>query len=154
MSDYSAIPVRRGDDARQMKDLIKEKPRSEAADSPAVPAMIPTGPRKLIRPRLPEGVVLPRRGARVSTMTNLHATSGRWNTAGTSGETTHAEAFFFQKQIQSQTLMIFVLEDGQQIEGYIEWYDRHSIKVKNGGRTLIYKSSIKYLYKSADQNQA
>lgn len=59
----------------------------------------------------------------------------------------HAEAFYFQKQIQTQTLMAFVLEDGEQIEGYIEWYDRNAIKVRNGSRTLIYKSSIKYLYK-------
>jgi sRNA-binding regulator protein Hfq len=50
--------------------------------------------------------------------------------------------------------MVFVLEDGQHIEGYIEWYDRNCIKVKNGGRILIYKSSIKYLYKAADQYQA
>ncbi len=50
--------------------------------------------------------------------------------------------------------MTFVLEDGQQIEGYIEWYDRHSIKVKNSGRMLIYKSSIKYLYKATDPAQA
>ena len=48
--------------------------------------------------------------------------------------------------------MIFVLEDGQQIEGYIEWYDRNSIKVRHGARTLIYKSSIKYIYKAADNN--
>jgi len=47
--------------------------------------------------------------------------------------------------------MVFVLEDGQQIEGYIEWYDRNCIKVRQGGgRTLIYKSSIKYLHKAAD----
>jgi hypothetical protein len=64
--------------------------------------------------------------------------------------------------------MVFVLEDGEKIEGCIEWYDRSAIKVRctassgvhansaRGGdgltRTLIYKSSIKYLYK-AGENQ-
>jgi len=62
-------------------------------------------------------------------------------------EASHAEAFYFQKQMQMQTLMAFVLEDGEVIEGYIEWYDRYAIKVRNGSRTLIYKSGIKYLYK-------
>jgi sRNA-binding regulator protein Hfq len=62
-------------------------------------------------------------------------------------EASHAEAFYFQKQVQMQTLMAFVLEDGEVIEGYIEWYDRYAIKVRNGSRALIYKSAIKYLYK-------
>ena len=68
-------------------------------------------------------------------------------------ESTHAESFYFQKQVQTQTQMIFVLEDGEQIEGYIEWYDRNAIKVKHGNtRTLIYKAGIKYLYKAGENN--
>ncbi|QNI34923.1 RNA chaperone Hfq [Alloacidobacterium dinghuense] len=70
----------------------------------------------------------------------------------TEHESTHAEAFYFQKQAQTQTQMVFILEDGERIEGYIEWYDRNAIKVRNHTRTLIYKSSIKYLYK-ANENQ-
>jgi sRNA-binding regulator protein Hfq len=51
-------------------------------------------------------------------------------------------------------VMIFVLEDGEQIEGTIEWYDRNAIKVRHGAlRTLIYKAGIKYLYKAMDTNQ-
>jgi sRNA-binding regulator protein Hfq len=47
--------------------------------------------------------------------------------------------------------MIFLLEDGERIEGTIEWYDRNAIKVRQGNvRTLIYKSSIKYLYKATE----
>jgi len=50
--------------------------------------------------------------------------------------------------------MIFLLEDGERIEGTIEWYDRHSIKVRQGSlRTLIYKASIKYLYKATDSGR-
>lgn len=65
-------------------------------------------------------------------------------------EDTHAEALYFHKQIQTQTLMVFVLETGEEIEGYIEWFDRHAIKVRNGHKTLIYKSAIKYLYKAGE----
>lgn len=65
-------------------------------------------------------------------------------------ESSHAEAFYFQKQMQMQTPLVFVLDDGEKIEGQIEWYDRNAIKVKNQRRTLIYKSSIKYLYKAND----
>jgi sRNA-binding regulator protein Hfq len=61
-----------------------------------------------------------------------------------------AELFYLQKQIQLQTQMIFVLEDGQRVQGVIEWYDRNSIKVRGKSRTLIYKSAIKYLYKAGE----
>lgn len=62
----------------------------------------------------------------------------------------HAELFYLQKQIQSQTPMVFVLEDGDRIEGCIEWYDRNAIKVRGRSKVLIYKSAIKYLYKLGD----
>jgi sRNA-binding regulator protein Hfq len=65
-------------------------------------------------------------------------------------ESSHAEAFYFQKQVQAQTPMCFVLEDGERLEGVIEWYDRNAIKIRNATRTLIYKSSIKYLYKAGE----
>lgn len=68
-------------------------------------------------------------------------------------ESSHAEAFYLQKQMHSQTIMVFMLEDGDQVEGAIEWYDTDTIKVRNGNlRTLIYKAAIKYLYKAADQH--
>lgn len=62
----------------------------------------------------------------------------------------HAELFYLQKQIQAQTPMVIVLEDGERIEGCIEWYDRNSIKVRGRAKTLIYKSAIKYMYKLGD----
>ena len=51
----------------------------------------------------------------------------------------HAELFYLQKQIQSQTPMVFVLEDGERIDGCIEWYDRNTIKVRGRGKTLVFK---------------
>jgi sRNA-binding regulator protein Hfq len=61
-----------------------------------------------------------------------------------------AELFYLQKQIQLQTQMVFVLEDGARIQGVVEWYDRQSIKVRGKSRLLIYKSAIKYLYKAGE----
>lgn len=66
-------------------------------------------------------------------------------------DSSHAEAFYFQKQVQTQTLMCFVLEDGEKLEGYIEWYDRNAIKIRHSTRTLIYKAGIKYLYKAGEK---
>ena len=64
-----------------------------------------------------------------------------------------AELFYLQKQIQSQTPMVIILEDGEQIEGCIEWYDRNTVKVRGRQKTLIYKSAIKYMYKVGDAGQ-
>jgi sRNA-binding regulator protein Hfq len=61
-----------------------------------------------------------------------------------------AELFYLQKQIQSQTPMVIVLEDGEQIGGQIEWYDRNTVKVRGRSRMLIYKSAIKYMYKQGE----
>jgi sRNA-binding regulator protein Hfq len=65
----------------------------------------------------------------------------------------HAELFYLQKQIQSQTPMVIVLEDGERIDGCIEWYDRNALKVRGKTKTLIYKSAIKYMYKLGDSGQ-
>ena len=61
-----------------------------------------------------------------------------------------AELFYLQKQIQSQTPMVIVLEDGELVEGCIEWYARNSLKVRGRHKTIVYKSAIKYMYKVGD----
>jgi hypothetical protein len=119
------------------------------------------GPRKLIRPTLPDRALRERRFARRDEPV-LQWISGV-TAASSAHESSHAEAFYFQKQMQTQTPMVFVLEDGETIEGCIEWYDRNAIKVRctaihasglrpanTPTRALIYKSSIKYLYKSGE----
>ena len=62
----------------------------------------------------------------------------------------HAELFYLQKQIQSQTPMVIVMEDGETVEGCIEWYDRHALKVRGRTRMLIYKSAVKFMYKQGE----
>jgi sRNA-binding regulator protein Hfq len=66
------------------------------------------------------------------------------------GSNRQAEMFYLQKQIQLQTPMVFILEDGARIQGIVEWYDRNAIKVRGKSRVLIYKSAIKYLYKAGE----
>jgi len=64
-------------------------------------------------------------------------------------EQTNAENFYYVKQMQAKTPMVVVLQDGEEVRGAIEWYDRNCIKVHrtSGPNLLIYKPSIKYLYK-------
>ena len=62
-------------------------------------------------------------------------------------EQRQAELFYLQKQIHTQTPMVIVLEDGERVEGCIEWYDRNSIKVRGRAKSLAYKSAIKYMFK-------
>lgn len=146
MPESSAIPLRPVYDARQ----VKAKSKSDGATPSILPSISPTGPRKLVRPPMPLGARRYPARAISSAFTNLT----RADTAAVYGESSHAEAFYFQKQIASRTAMVFVLEDGEQIEGTIEWYDRCAIKVRHGARrTLIYKAGIKYLYKAMDSQQ-
>ncbi len=68
-------------------------------------------------------------------------------------EQTHAENFYYQKQMQAHTPMVVVLQDGEEIHGVIEWYDRGCIKLNRAGgqpNLMIYKTCIKYLYKAAE----
>ncbi|MGO9562212.1 MAG: Hfq-like protein [Candidatus Korobacteraceae bacterium] len=67
-------------------------------------------------------------------------------------EQTNAENFYYQKQMQSKTPMVLVLQDGEEIHGMIEWYDKYCLKVNRVGASnlLIYKPSIKYLYKESE----
>lgn len=68
-------------------------------------------------------------------------------------EQTHAENFYYQKQMQSKTPMVVVLKDGEEIHGVIEWYDKRCLKVNRAGglpNLLIYKPNIKYLFKASE----
>ena len=68
---------------------------------------------------------------------------------------TNAENFYYVKQMQSKTSMVIVLQDGEQIRGVIEWYDKNCIKVHrtDGPNLLIYKPGIKYLYKQNETEE-
>ncbi|MFN0166615.1 MAG: hypothetical protein ACKV22_09295 [Bryobacteraceae bacterium] len=66
---------------------------------------------------------------------------------------TNAENFYYVKQMQSKTPMVFVLRDGETIHGVIEWYDKICLKVnrvEGEPNILLFKPSIKYIYKEQD----
>ena len=48
--------------------------------------------------------------------------------------------------------MVIVMLDDEEVHGIIEWYDRACIKVNRTGapNLMIYKPSIKYIYKEAE----
>jgi len=110
--------------------------------------------RKLIRPSLstppPRTEPVSERRERLE-RTDRMPSNGQRRSNGAS-DTTHAENYYYQKQIQGKTLLVIVLKDGEQVQGCIEWYDRNSIKVvRNGGNNLfIYKPSIWYIYKAGE----
>lgn len=64
-------------------------------------------------------------------------------------EQTSAEEYYYLKQMAGKTSMVVCLNDGEEIHGIIEWYDRGCIKVNRDGapNLLIPKHSIKYMYK-------
>ena len=67
-------------------------------------------------------------------------------------EQTHAENFYFVKQMQSRTPVAVVLADGEVLRGSVEWYDRDCIKLTRVGspNLLVYKQYIKYMYKDGE----
>ncbi len=146
-------------------------PRPKPTEHPHIGAVPPvrseseedfSGQRRLIRPSLPTGAANGRQGALYGHRPALTARTVQ----GSNGQedSSHAEVFYFQKQIQAQTRMIVVLENGDQMEGVIEWYDRYAIKLRNIGnsagqdpvhhngrtRVLVYKDSIRYIYKAGE----
>jgi sRNA-binding regulator protein Hfq len=108
------------------------------------------GTRKLIRPHLP-----PVERRREPMHTEDPLTHAMVSDLHGVPESSHAEAFYFQKQMQQQTEMLVVLEDGEELRGIIQWYDKCVVKLQVGrNRVLIYKAGIKYLYKASEAHPA
>ena len=98
--------------------------------------------RKLIRPslnELKEQITPPRRALQ----------GGGQQKKPVPPDQTNAENFYYVKQMQGKTPMVFVLRDGETLHGVIEWYDKCCLKVNrtDGPNILLYKPAIKYMYK-------
>lgn len=67
-------------------------------------------------------------------------------------EATNAENFYYLKQMNSKTPMVIVMTDGEEIRGWIEWYDKNCLKLNREGapNLLIQKHCIKYLFKQEE----
>ncbi len=92
--------------------------------------------RKLIRPELEENREAPR-GAR-----------RRQNPP----DQTFAEEYYYLKQMAAKTQMVIVLNDGEELRGSIEWYDKNAIKFnrKDGPNIVLLKHNIRYMFKSEE----
>jgi host factor-I protein len=115
----------------------------EGPTPPAEAGGAELGPRKLIRPSLADlrkDQGLPR------------SPSSRKMVPP---EQTNAEAFYYLKQMQSRTPIVVRLLDGEELRGWIEWYDKDVIKLnrENAPNLVVPKHAIKYLYKEEEERQ-
>ena|ERR1700749_2251406 len=69
-------------------------------------------------------------------------------------EITHAENFYWVKQMQSRTPMVVVLNSGEELKGIIEWYDKECVKLTRHGapNLMLFKRYIKYVYKDGEES--
>lgn len=70
-------------------------------------------------------------------------------------EQTNAESFYYIKQMNNKTPIVVVLQDGEEIHGVIEWYDKNCLKVNRTDKPnlLILKHNIKYMYKEGEEDE-
>lgn len=95
--------------------------------------------RRLVRPPMADSKDRPSTGARAAAIQKKQAPP----------ETTNAENFYYVKQMQTKTPLVVILQDGEELHGVIEWYDKLCLKLtrEEGPNLLIFKSYIKYIYK-------
>jgi len=115
--------------------------------------------RKLVRPNLAEikerlathsHHVSPEQGPRES------SGNGASRRRAAPPEMTNAEAFYYLKQMNQKTPMVVVLDNGEQLRGHLEWYDRTCVKVHRDGspNLLVFKHSIRYMYKQEEEMES
>ena len=115
--------------------------------------------RKLIRPSLTE---VKEQMTRPAPQQNQGGGGGGQQGGGGGGprrkpappDQTHAENFYYVKQMQSRTPVAVLLTDGEILRGTVEWYDKDCIKLTRTGspNLLVYKHCIKYIYKEGEEN--
>jgi len=128
----------------EMKDTLETLPAEKSADQEGF------ANRKLIRPSLSR--------TDHNNHGNNHPPAERRDRTpapakkGAPTEQTNAENFYYQKQMQTKTPMVVVLRDGEEVHGYIEWYDKSCIKLNRSGapNLMIYKPAIKYMFKEGE----
>ena len=67
-------------------------------------------------------------------------------------EQTNAEEFYYLKQMASRTPMVVVLTNGEELRGWIEWYDKSAIKLNrhNEPNLFIPKQNVRYMFKEEE----
>ena len=132
-----------------MKDAIDSMPTDQTVEQDGF------ANRKLIRPSLSRNEHNHNHDHSPAPMTERRPDRGDRNGGGRKAappEQTNAENFYYQKQMQSKTPMVIVLRDGEELHGVIEWYDKSCLKINRNGapNVMVYKPSIKYMYKEGE----
>lgn len=67
-------------------------------------------------------------------------------------EQTNAEEFYYVKQMAARTPMVVMLNNDEELRGWIEWYDKSAIKLNRNHEPnlLILKRNIRYMYKEEE----
>jgi sRNA-binding regulator protein Hfq len=67
-------------------------------------------------------------------------------------EQTNAEEFYYLKQMAARTPMVVVLTTGEELRGWIEWYDKNSLKLnrQREPNLMILKHNIRYMFKEEE----
>jgi host factor-I protein len=73
----------------------------------------------------------------------------RWQAAP---EVTHREGEYIDKLSKSKTPVVVKLIDGEEVRGWIEYYDRDIIRITRSAEPnlFIYKNRVKYLFEDPD----
>lgn len=102
-----------------------------------------TGNRRLIRPH-------------INDVSKMDKGKGPIQKKPVPPDQTNAENFYYVKQMQSKTPMVFVLKGGEVLHGVIEWYDKGCLKInrEEGPNVLVYKANIAYMYKDESVEEA
>ena len=132
------------------------KPGPESAATQRAPEKDEFVTRKLIRPVMPANEAKAAGGnGRVSNGERSTERPSRADRKPFVAEQTFAENFYFQKQLQNKTLMTVVLQNGDTVNGTIEWYDKNCVKLNRSGKSnlLLYKPAIRYMYKSSEDSR-
>ena len=120
---------------------VRKPPTPPAPPNGAPPPGSELGPRKLIRPSLSD--------------VRRESAAPRGLRKGAPPEQTNAESFYYLKQMQARTPIVVRLVDGEELRGWIEWYDKDAIKLnrENAPNLLLQKHAIKYLFKEEEERQ-
>ena len=92
--------------------------------------------------------------SRFGNVADLNLTGKRGRLKQPPPEVTHAENFYYLKQMNSRTPMVIIMNDGEEIRGCIEWYDRNCLKLNrdDAPNLVIQKHGIKYVFKASERN--
>jgi sRNA-binding regulator protein Hfq len=119
-----------------------ERPRAEAPSAPPPP--------RSAAPRPSSGSSSARENAGGSSSSS----SGPMGRKKIPPAETNAEIFYYKKQMDAHTPMVILLNDGEEVEGTIEWYDRSALKINRKGapNIMLLKHNIKYMFKAEDRD--